>query len=88
MCRVRVVVTEPAVLEEARRIVEDLLDGVDRARCGAGHHLAVDPAVATSLIGPGYDRAAAWIARRTGSGCLVSIGDDLAVVTAVRCTAS
>jgi FAD:protein FMN transferase len=165
-CRVRVVVTDAAVLEEARQIVGDLLDTVDRAcsrfradselsavdaaagrwttvspvledllavALDAARHTdgAVDPTVAVSLIGLGYDRdvadipsdapvfatpapgwraveldrerhrvrtdpgvhldlgatakawtadrAAAEVARRTGGGCLVSIGGDLAV---------
>lgn len=165
-CRVRVVVTDPAVLTEAQRIVADVLDSVDCAcsrfrpdselgavDAAAGEWIpvgpvleellavaldaaratdgAVDPTVAVSLIGIGYDRdiadipvdapvlptpapgwwtveldrdrhrvrtapgvhldlgatAKAWaadraadlVARATGSGCLVSIGGDIAV---------
>lgn len=165
-CRVRLLVTDDAVLAEARSIAQHVLDDVDRAcsrfrddselsraDAAAGEWTpvgpvleellavaldaaratdgAVDPTVAVSLIGLGYDRdipdipadapvfptpapgwrtveldrdrhrvrtppgvhldlgatakawaadrAAAEIARATGSGCLVSIGGDIAV---------
>lgn len=165
-CRVRVAVTDPGALDEARELVVDGMDRVDRAcsRFREDSELAsveptagrwtpvspllhdllsvaveaaratdgdVDPTVGASLAGLGYDRdvvdiasdglvvavsapgwqaieldddrrlvrvapgvridlgatakawtadcAAAEVTRRTGSGCLVSIGGDIAV---------
>jgi FAD:protein FMN transferase len=165
-CRVRVVVTDPAALDEAREVLSDALGAVDAAcsrfrddselaavEAAAGRWTSispvladllavaltaaeatdgdVDPTVGASLVGLGYDReladvsasgtvapvpaagwraveldeqhsrarvrpgvrvdlgatakartadrAAAEITRRTGSGCLVSLGGDIAV---------
>ena len=165
-CRIRVVVTDPAALDEARAVLTGDLAAVDRAcsrfrpdaelaavEAAAGRWVPVsplladlldvaleaarrtdgdvDPTVGSALVGLGYDRdlasiaaggtvvrtqvpgwqrieldrderrvrlapgvhvdlgatakartadlAAAEIARRTGSGCLVSLGGDIAV---------
>ena len=165
-CLVRVVVTDPAALDQARHVLEDLMGAVDIAcsrfredselcavdaapgrwtyvsplleellavalEAARRTNGAVDPTVAVSLVGLGYDRAvheipsdaptyptpapgwrsveldrdlhrvripagvhldlgatakawtadtaAAEITARTGSGCLVSIGGDIAV---------
>jgi thiamine biosynthesis lipoprotein len=163
-CRIRVVVTDPAALGEARAVLTDALADVDHAcsrfrpdselaaaEAAAGRWMRVsplladlldvalraarrtdgdvDPTVGSALVGLGYDRdlaslrtggtlvraqvpgwqrierdgdrvriapgvhvdlgatakartadlAAAEITRRTGSGCLVSLGGDIAV---------
>jgi thiamine biosynthesis lipoprotein len=166
-CRIRVVVTDPVVLDEARAVLTDALAAVDlacsrfrpdselaAAEAVAGRWVQVsplladllavalraarrtdgdvDPTVGSALVGLGYDRdltsigaggtvvstrvpgwrrieldgdrvriapgvhvdlgatakartadlAAAEITRRTGSGCLVSLGGDIAVAGA------